>query len=185
MKEYLKGMTMKAFTEAGRSAIRAKNYYSGLSLALMMPDICGSIEDTGPGTSKIRYEKWCKAWFEPKYTHRIGQNKEAHVFIAASDVYQLRCSLIHSGRADIADKKVRAYKRFEFFDDTTGSHCCQFGGQEVDGVKYDSFIQLKAENFSMDMFDAVDAWYEAKKEAPDLRRGINSAGAVIGAVQIG
>jgi hypothetical protein len=48
---------MKRFTDAGRRAIADKNDYAALSLALMIPDICGSLEDPGPGKSQERYER--------------------------------------------------------------------------------------------------------------------------------
>ena len=48
---------MNRFTDAGRRAIEDKNDYAALSLALMIPDICGSLEDPGPGKSRERYER--------------------------------------------------------------------------------------------------------------------------------
>jgi hypothetical protein len=35
---------MKRFTDAGRRALRDNNLYAALSLALTIPDICGSLE---------------------------------------------------------------------------------------------------------------------------------------------
>ena len=96
---------MKRFTDSGRKALDQENFYVALSLALTLPDICGSIENPGPGKSRPRYENWCKKWLEPKYTSPAWWGvPQARVFLTARDCYQLRCSLIHSGSADIEEK---------------------------------------------------------------------------------
>ncbi len=51
---------MKRFTNAGRKSIAEDNLYAALTLALIIPDICGSLEDPGPGKSQKRYEAWFK-----------------------------------------------------------------------------------------------------------------------------
>src|SRR4051812_29454408 len=110
---------MKRFTEAGRAAIRQNNVYAALSLALMIPDICGSLEEPGPGKSRMRYERWFKQWAEPKFT---GGFSGSHVFISASDCYQLRCSLIHSGSAEIDPNKRDVLSEFAFFGGDSAPH---------------------------------------------------------------
>src|SRR5215831_12861852 len=92
---------MKRFTDAGRQAIAAKNNYAALSLALMIPDICGSLEDPGPGKSQRRYERWFKQWAEPKFVN-----------LSAEECYQLRCSMIHSGSAEIQILRVSKFSEW-------------------------------------------------------------------------
>ncbi|MDW9447221.1 hypothetical protein GOA58_05905 [Sinorhizobium meliloti] len=144
---------MKRFTVAGRNAISAKNWYAGLSLALTLPDICASLEDPGPNKSAKRYIAWCEKWLKS----RFGQH------LSAADIYQLRCSLVHSGSAEIKSDKVKDYSDFEFFDDTTGSHLNFFKSVISDDTEYGNFIQLSAENFSLTVFDAVDEWESSIK----------------------
>ncbi|MCA3396798.1 MAG: hypothetical protein INF85_14280, partial [Roseomonas sp.] len=103
---------MRRFSDAGRMAIAAQNYYAALSLALMIPDICGSLEDPGTGKSQKRYERWFSKWAEPKFTHN------GRIFLSSSDCFQLRCSLIHSGSTEIDAKKRDVLERIEFFDDS-------------------------------------------------------------------
>ena len=43
---------MKRFTDAGRQALRDKNFYAALSSALIIPDVCGSLENPGAGRIK-------------------------------------------------------------------------------------------------------------------------------------
>lgn len=63
---------MKRFTDAGRKSIKDDNLYSALSLALMMPDICGSLENPGPNKSRARYIAWYDKWALPKFTVKVG-----------------------------------------------------------------------------------------------------------------
>jgi hypothetical protein len=145
---------MKRFTHAGRQAIASKNLYAALSLALMIPDICGSIEDPGPRKSQKRYERWFKQWAEPKFTSDF----DGHVFISAADCYQLRCSLIHSGRGEIAADKQSILESFEFFDDTEPVHLGWFSGNTINGIKQPSVLVLTASHFSVSLYDAAEEW---------------------------
>lgn len=148
---------MKRFTDAGRKAIEQDNLYSALSLALMVPDICGSLEDPGPGKSKRRYTEWYTQWALPKFTSASPRGEIA-VFVSADDCYQLRCSLIHSGSAEIEQNKGSLLDRFVFCDKSIGTHLTLMRGNMVNGVLQDSVLQLKADKFSEAMYDAADEW---------------------------
>lgn len=159
---------MKRFTDAGRQSVASGNLYAGLSLALMIPDICASVEDPGPGKSQARYVRWCRQWVEPKFTGHPGGRP--HVFVSAEDCYQLRCSLIHSGSAEIDPNKVRELKRFEFFDQTVGTHLNWFGKVTINGVECGNFLQLKAADFSETMFKAGDEWENAVANNAEIQQ---------------
>jgi hypothetical protein len=143
---------MKRFTDAGRRAVKEGNLYAALSLALTIPDICGSLVDPGAGKSKQRYLDWYTKWVLPKFTLEIGPSREKKVFISADDCYQLRCSLIHSGTAEIEPGGKSILDRFVFFDESAGSHL----NYTRDGAA--NFLQLKAPDFANAVFDAADEW---------------------------
>ncbi len=149
---------MKRFTDAGRQAIKDDNLYAALSLALTLPDICGSLEDPGPGKSQQRYERWCKRWLEPKFLSGIDPvSKKPMIFVQAKDVFQLRCSLIHSGSSEIDAARRTDIDKFIFFDKMTGAHLNVFRNCTFNGVQA-NLVQLKADLFSEEMFKAVDEW---------------------------
>lgn len=143
---------MNRFTDSGRKAIEEKNHYAALSLALMIPDICGSLEDPGVGKSQIRYERWFSKWAEPKFTER------GTVYLSASDCFQLRCSLIHSGSSEITKKKRDVLERVEFFDATWPAHLGWFEGNIVNGVKQPAVLVLISSLFSESVYQAADEW---------------------------
>lgn len=182
---------MKRFTDAGRKALEVENLYVALTLALMLPDICGSLEDPGPGKSKKRYEAWFKKWLEPAYTRPASSTMPAEVFLSAADCYQLRCSLVHSGSSDLEGKRVVDIERFRFFDNTLNCHCNYVGGGSVNGVPQSTYLQLSASVFCRDMFEAVDKWdvSVATDDAVQAEKKkllfIHSAGTMIGTVHFG
>lgn len=170
---------MKRFTNGGRRSLSQGNLYSALTLALTLPDICGSLEDPGPNKSKKRYIAWCKANLEPRYTHLIGSPPRENTFLSAEECYRLRCSLIHSGTADMGATAIDRIERAEFFDETTGAHC---------NVTR-NFLQLSASKFSRTMFDAVDDWDKSVAENALVQAEksrlliIHSSGAVIDGIK--
>ncbi len=182
---------MKRFTDSGRKALQDENLYIALSLALTLPDICGSIEDPGQGKSQKRYEAWYKKWLEPTYTQAAFRDIPAKIFLTAADCFQLRCSLLHSGSADLEQKKVVDVESFKFFDDTTKAHRSYVGGNSINGVLQPTYLQLNAALFCRDVFDAVDRWdaLVANDNAVQAEKKkllfIHSAGAIIGGVKFG
>jgi len=185
-------MTMQTFTEAGRACVASGNLHGALALALMMPDICGSLVDPGNNNSRDRYLDWFREWAQPKFTFNFS-GEQTRVFVSAEDCYQIRNSLFHSGSAEIDPKKVRELGSFEFFDETVGAHLNFVGKNSVNGVEVGGFLQLKASNFSATIFDAVDEWEIATKDQMDIEERkaklltIHSSGATFlnGAISFG
>jgi hypothetical protein len=171
---------MKRFTESGRKAVKDGNLYVALSLALTLPDICGSIEAPAK-KSRERYEAWYKTWLEPTYT----------TFLAAADCFQLRCSLLHSGSSDIDENKIIDIESIKFFDETVKGHCNYVGGNRINGVLQLTYLQLNAARFCLDVFEAVEKWDVSVAHDKVIQAEmekllfIHSAGAVIGGVKFG
>lgn len=182
---------MKRFTDAGRACLTSDNLYSALSLALMLPDICGSLEDPGPNKSKARYERWCKKWIEPLHAKMAKPGEMAEPFLPASECYQLRCGIIHSGSADIPAEKQKDIATFAFFDDSANAHYIYVGGNVINGVTQPTVLQLNARKFSEEMYDAVDRWDasvvgdEAIQAEKKKLLAIHSTGTMISGVRIG
>jgi hypothetical protein len=178
-------MWMKRFTDAGRKAIEGDNLYAALCLALMIPDICGSLEDPGPGKSQKRYERWFTTWALPKF--QSGD----HTYLTASDCYQLRCSLIHSGSGEINQNKRDILDYFAFFDKSVGIHLLLSTGNRINGVEQPGYLQMRADLFSADMFKSADEWDLASMGDAKIRAEkdkllvIHSSGTVLGGVRFG
>jgi len=130
-------------------ALDALNLYGALSIALVIPDICGSLEDPGPNKSRKRYTAWVDKWVIPNLPVMPGDDKP---LISAADYFQLRCSLIHSGSAEIPVRKDSNLREFIFCDRTVGSHMLRVTGSGV------ARIQLVVDLFCADLFWAAHQW---------------------------
>jgi hypothetical protein len=151
--------SMKRFTDSGRRAIKDNNLYAALSLALTIPDICGSLEDPGTGKSQARYKRWFDKWAVSKFTTEVQGKQE--VFMTAEDCFQLRCSLIHSGSAEIEQGKGSWLDRFVFVGKEFGHvHLFRFNNVVLNGVKM-NLLQLQADLFSESMYCAAEEWDKA------------------------
>lgn len=153
---------MKNFTDAVRKAVEQKNWYSALSSALILPDICGRLVDPSLG-SAARYKPWFDQWMGHHYKSEIGPERELHVFLSGSDCYALRCSLLHHGDADIRTQRARkALDDFHFVVTEPGAH--------VHCNQIENTLQLQTDIFAMQMADAVDAWADSVKDDPVIQK---------------
>lgn len=180
---------MRRFTEAGRRDIVNKNWYSALTLALTLPDVCASLADPGQGKSRARYISWCRKWLEPRYTTPGSLTAQPKVLFTAEDMYQARCSVIHSGTAEIEEHKRNEIDRFEFFSD--GPHCSLITGNYYNGVLQPSFLQLRVDRFCDDVFNATEEWDDATINDADISAAkvkllvIHEPGVIFGGIQLG
>lgn len=171
---------MKRFTESGRAAIANKNHYAALSVALTLPDICASLEDPGPSKTHSRYVAWFKKWAAKHF----GE------YLSAEDCFQLRCSLIHSGSADIEETKRAGVDKFEFLADDNAPHLIVQRGNKIDGVLQPSVTILNTKLFCEAIYESAEAWDASiidnakMQEAKKSLIVIKDHGAVLQLVQI-
>lgn len=98
------------FIESGEKSLKDKNYWSALSVALMLPSMCSRLEysdnqdylkDNGQYKDKKCYIDWCN-----EHMSNDGWLIMAVGNDYADILYQLRCDIVHAGQAKIyADNK--------------------------------------------------------------------------------
>lgn len=174
------------FLDAVVRCLETENWYAALTLTLTLPDICSSLEYPSTSNNRERYTGWCEKWLEPLFTHQIGSDREPKVFLSASDLYQARNSILHSGNSEIDGRKRRDLDRFEFFE--SGSHCNWVGGVLIDGVQAPAYLQLTVDAFCRTVLDGVNSWsIETAADAQIQERKanllkINPPGTAIGGI---
>jgi hypothetical protein len=148
---------MSRFTNAVKDSLRQENWYSALTLALTLPDICGKLESPNSSSSK-RYIKWFDQYLDGKYYTEIQGNKI--VFLTGRDAYALRCSYLHGGEGDISAQRVQELLEECLFmapkfinGEFTGPHCNQINNK----------LQLRVDLFCLDICSGVDKWVENNK----------------------
>lgn len=111
-------------------------YISALSLALMLPDICGKAEYPSDGNKK-RYTKWCEKYIEPSSHPPKEPNEQFEMpYLNAELIYSLRCNVLHSGNPDVDKDKNDLVT---FILSCSGKNDYGFGGASASvDEKYDS-----------------------------------------------
>jgi hypothetical protein len=156
----------------------------------MIPDICASLEDPGPGKSHKRYVDWYNKWVKAKFTFP-DQAGNPKVWISAEDCFQLRCSLIHAGTAEIDPAKRNILDEFKFFESGEIPHLTWYQGNVVNGVLQPNWLQLRVDRFSEELFKAADEWDLATTEDADIQKAkdqlliIHPKGTIIGGIKFG
>src|SRR4030066_211862 len=97
------GLTlMKNILKSIENSLQNKNWYSALILSLILPDICGKLENTSKSSSE-RYPEWFDKYLGKKYNG----------FLSGNNCYALRCSFLHEGSGNI--EKQRAKENLDHF----------------------------------------------------------------------
>lgn len=146
---------MNNIIKSVRQSIQSKNWYAALFVSLTLPDICTALEDGKASGSKY------SSWFESNLTQYNG-------FLSGKDCYTLRCALLHQGKDDILDQKMReTLKHYVFL--TSGSHCNLIKDCVFNGVKK-SFLQLNVQKFCEDICLAVERWLKSVNDNPEIQK---------------
>lgn len=153
MTESLLEQKLEQFLSDIKNSLINRNWYSALSLALTIPDICSSVENPDV-RGKSRYIRWIE-----DNLHKIDLYK----FIPASDVYALRCSFLHNGTNDISEQKaqqvIESYK-FVYPAEQLQMHLNKAG----------NVMQLDVAIFSLDMTLAAEQWIDLNKDNTQMNK---------------
>src|SRR4029077_16109342 len=139
---------MQHFLDSVRSAIRERNWYAALSVALALPDICSKLENPARG-SKARYVDWFNRYLAPHYTRQVAGRE--HRFLSGEDSYALRCAYLHEGEFDVTAQQVhKALEAFVFVAPPEGL--------ELHLNQSNQRLQLQVDTFCEEICAATEAW---------------------------
>jgi len=123
-------------------------FFSALSLALTMPDICGHAKYPTEPSSKKRYTAWYDEYVGA-YDQCPGEEGKMP-YLSGEVVYQLRCSFLHQGNPNIDKDKIR-------------EECC----------KIDKYVLLteKKKDFNIlsDSASSSESFYNGQKQGETYR----------------
>ncbi|WP_237154456.1 hypothetical protein [Oryzibacter oryziterrae] len=144
---------MLRFTSAIERSLLTENWYSALAMSLLLPDICGKIDNPSLSSTK-RYVRWYEHWLQPLYTVGGGD-----VMLSGADCYALRCSLMHEGSGNVEKQPVaERVGKFVF--------CKPARGLIIHCNSIDDILQLQVDIFANDMCAAVKAWHVSAAQDP-------------------
>ena len=147
-------MSVPFMEDSIRQAVKDRNWYAALALALTMPDICGNIKYPGP--SKDRYIKWFDDYVLKRYQSNVGASMRLKTWLSGYECYLIRCRMLHQG-TEIIDQKatVDIIKRFKFT--SSDCHLIQIGDTLV----------INAGKFAIDICDSVREYIGSISKCPE------------------
>ncbi len=80
-----------------------------LGMALTLPDICSKVEFKDAKEMKYKYIKWCELYLNNEGFVTTGSDK----VIDPKVCYKLRCANLHSGNAELNQRKKDDFPLFE------------------------------------------------------------------------
>lgn len=151
---------VEAYIGSVRSSIHSKNWHAALIDALILPDICGHLENPKL-KSQERYTKWFTKYLGHKYA-----SAPSHIWLSPEDCYALRCAIVHHGSDDITDQRCqKILHEFVFIRPGTHpfgmSHCVRITNCNFYGREFEEALALDLGIFCEDFFQAVEAWEQA------------------------
>lgn len=128
-------------------AIDAGFPYLGLVVALTLPDICAALGSPGGKTDPQKYKDW--------FTNNLA---DRYPSLTCDDIWSLRNGVVHQGR--FGHEKMQ-YSRILFT-------LPEARGNVYHNNIVDDALNLDAITFCKDMCCAVQTWYAANKDKPEV-----------------
>lgn len=153
---------MVRLTEAVRSSLRERNWYSALALALSLPDICGGIEYPAEPKPGLRYATWFESYLGAEYTRTVAGRTVT--FLSGGDCYALRCAFLHNGGGDITEHRARETLSKIHFT-TMNAHRVRAQGET---------LTLNVRVFCEEVCTAVEAWLANRAADPRVRAEVDA-----------
>tara|TARA_R110001632_G_scaffold16353_8_gene53042 strand:+ start:80 stop:631 length:552 start_codon:yes stop_codon:yes gene_type:complete len=156
---------MEHLTDAIKSSLESKNWFSAIALTLTIPDICAKITD-GNKSSGEKYADWFNDFVGAKYITNYTQErldffkeKAPDVYeelkhqtkLSGNDCYALRCAFLHEGESEILNQRAQ-----EILDEI------QFVEPNsqliVHGTIINKKLILHIDTFANDIIEGVRQW---------------------------
>ncbi|WCK15384.1 hypothetical protein G6L41_017310 [Agrobacterium tumefaciens] len=149
---------MEDFRKAIEDAIQQKNWLAALALSLLIPDICGRIDDPQE-KSGLRYARWFDKSFSLKESDKI---------LAGGDCYALRCAITHEGRSDTSGQPAKdVIDKFHFVKPADD-------GSETRIESFEGVFSIPIDIFAGSMCAALTNWLSTKTNDADAQMRIRN-----------
>lgn len=154
--------SIPAFIKDIKNCLKNDNLWGALALALILPDICGKVEDN----NKLRYIRWYDKYVTGEKPSKYPDDVP---FINGDLIYKLRCAFLHSGSNDPFDKRESksTLDDFIFAIGTEKCRSCQMDSISItnpDAGKKRVAIEINLRGLCNDIADAAQVFFENKKE---------------------
>ncbi|MGE6550820.1 hypothetical protein ACQKFK_17875 [Bacillus mycoides] len=146
------------------SNLENKNYLSALALTLILPDICGEVENPDIKSSRKRYAKWYNEYI---YQYELPEGMKDINKLDGDAVYQLRCNLLHDGSSDISEHMKEKYGLKEsgkFVFELTDTLTSYGKTWEFDESDHSLVIKIGVDNFCRNVCSTAREYYKEQEQ---------------------
>lgn len=163
---------LASFIAAARAAAAADNWFAALALALTLPDICGALENPGPGKSKARFVDWWDRYMAHHYAvyPDAGESWQPFTYLPGTEAFALRCSYLHAGTDDVA-RPDTALTRVRFLGPPSAA---AFGFNPQTRT-----LAIGLEQFVDWVCGAVETWLAERAEDPEVHSRLSGLVSII------
>ena len=151
---------MKNILTALRLCVEHQNWYGAITIALTLPDICGSIDAPGINNSKERAVAWFNQFVGQAYRDEVGGVE--CVFMTGGDYYALRCAYLHQGSFDVSGQNAR-----EVVEKFIMHHSVAI---RIHKVRNNGKLVIDISTFCEDIAKGVETWEAEVRLDPENRR---------------
>jgi hypothetical protein len=142
--------------EAIAIALKSRNWYAALALALTIPDVCAALEAPNRRTNGEKYAAWFDEYLGAIYGQVNPDFDEP--CLTGGDCYALRCAVLHQTSDDVSEQRARRiFERFRI--QAIGPHLRHVIGGRIDGQYTPLTIIIGVRPFCEDMLTAARRWY--------------------------
>lgn len=135
---------------------RAKTYWALLHIVVCLPDICGALESKkGEVKGGKQYKEWCRRYLRDP-------------MLLPDERYDMRCKVLHQGRAKAHIESVGRYTSFEFGQpgaDGTVDHLRTVG----------KTLHLDVGQMANEMRRGIEQWFDYLEANPSGPEATNVA----------
>ena len=167
---------MKHLTDSIELSLKTENWYSAISVALMLPDICCKATD-GEKTNGKKYAQWFNEFVGEYYRTSYSEARLAQVEqhapeifekirhqtkLSGNDCYALRCAFLHEGSGEITHQNARnILDRIVFIKPNSK--------MVIHGMITNEGLKLHIDIFCEDIVSGVENW-KSKLDKMQLAR---------------
>ncbi len=143
-----------------KESLESKNWYAALTVALILPDICGKIDTPGMKSGK-RYASWFDKYVKKYYT---VQESTDFALISGGDCYAIRCAMLHEFSKDLTMHNARKIiDKYKFCSPETCSFGTKFRVKQAGNE-----IELNVSDFCGKMIIGVNAWLKESRNNTNI-----------------
>lgn len=143
-----------------RKCLNANLYEAALALALTLPDICGQIEYPNALVGK-RYRDWISNFVDKELLcDRLFEND--FEYLTSADLYNLRCSFLHSGNDDIGKGHINEFHLLSP-SITNGQYGYRYGIRTNQDGTETHIAEIDIKYLCEILCDAAEKYYQTRK----------------------